>query len=258
VRHLGLERLGIDLQSPARIRLDPADRQIQSVGRAGPAGRIEHSFRPHPAAIAQMADGPALLVDLDALDLDAEPELDAALAQVVDEFLDDLAIDEIEKLLTRLDHRHRHVHRGKDRGVFDADHPGTDHRQAARHMRLGGDVVAVEDAGVVEGNIRRPMRRSADGDDDVLAFERMFLGAVSVARADRQRVRVDEARHPGKRLDAVARELVLQHLDLVVEGLGEPCAEVLALDVLFDAIGEAVEPALPPARQVQHRFTQRL
>ena len=73
-----------------------------------------------------------------------------------------------------------------------------------------------------------------------------------------QRVRIEEAGHAGEGLHPVAGELVLQHLDLVVERHAQPGAEVLALDVLLDPIGEAVEPALAPARKVEHRLAQRL
>ena len=60
-------------------------------------------------------------------------------------------------------------------------------------------------------------------------------------------MRIGEARDAGEGLDPVAGELVLEHLDLVVERHAQPHAEVLALDVLLDPVGEAVEAALAPA-----------
>ena len=117
----------------------------RSAGRADAPGGVEQHLGAHPSAVGEEAHGIALLVELDPLDLRAEPELDAALPQLVHEFVDDLAVDELEEVLARLDDRHRHVERREDRRVFDADDAGADHRQAARHMRFGGDVVAVED-----------------------------------------------------------------------------------------------------------------
>ena len=171
------------------------------------------------------------------------------------ELVDDLAIDELEEIVARLDDRHRHIERRKDRRILDADDPRAHHRQAARHMRLGRDIVAVEHVAVVERHILGPVRRRAHGEDDLLALEGVLL---VLARRDHQRMRIGEPRDARKGLDPVARELVLQHLDLVVERLAQPHTEVLALDVLLHPVGEPIEPALPPARKVEHRLAQRL
>ncbi len=254
MRHAGLEGLRIDLQPPAVVGLDAAGLEPEVLGRADAAGGIEQHLGAHAPPVGQEAHRIALLVELDALHLRAEPELDAALAEVVHELVDDLAVDEFEEILARLDDRHRHVERREDRRVFDADDAGADHRQAARHVRLGGDVVAVEDVAVVERDCRRPERRRADRDDDLVAGEAVLLRAG----LHHQPVRIDEAGDAGEGLDAVAGELVLQHLDLVVERHPQPDAEVLALDVLLHPVGEAVEPALAPAGKIEHRLAQGL
>jgi hypothetical protein len=82
----------------------------------------------------------------------------------------------------------------------------------------------------------------------------VFLAAV----LDDQPVRIGKACHACERAHTVARELVFQHLDLVVERHGEPRAEVLAFDVLLDSIGEAVKSALPPSGKIEDCLTQRL
>jgi hypothetical protein len=71
-------------------------------------------------------------------------------------------------------------------------------------------------------------------------------------------MRISEAGEAGKGLDAVAGELVLEHLDLVVERLAQADAEVLTLDVLLHPIGEAVKRALAPTGEVEHCLAQRL
>ena len=50
----------------------------------------------------------------------------------MDQLVDDLAIEELERPLALVDDGHLHAERGKHGGVLDADHPGTDHRQGAR------------------------------------------------------------------------------------------------------------------------------
>ncbi len=52
----------------------------------------------------------------------------------------------------------------------------------------------------------------------------------------------------------VAGELVLQHIDLMVERHVQARHQILGLDVLLDAVGAAVEAALPPTGEVEHRF----
>ena len=100
----------------------------------------------------------------DLLDRAAQPDRHAAVAHLVDEIVDDLAVDEIEDGVARLDQRHRHVERGKDRRIFDADDAGADHRQRARQTVELQHLVAVEDAGLVEGHVARPVRPCADRD----------------------------------------------------------------------------------------------
>ncbi len=68
-------------------------------GRADATGGIEQHLGAHPPPVGEEAHRIALVVDLDALDLGAEPELDAALPEVVHEFVDDLAVDELEEIL---------------------------------------------------------------------------------------------------------------------------------------------------------------
>ncbi len=78
------------------------------------------------------------------------------------------------------------------------------------------------------------------------------------ARGDLDAVRVEEARGADGGLHRIAGELVLQHIDLVVEGHVQACHQVLGGDVLLHPVGAAVEAALAPAGQVEHGFPQRL
>ena len=75
---------------------------------------------------------------------------------------------------------------------------------------------------------------------------------------DADAMRIEEAGDAGDGAHAIAGELVLEHVDLMVERHAQPRAEILALDVLFDAVGEAVEAALAPAAQIEDGFAQGL
>ena len=155
--------------------------------------------------------------DDDLLDRAAQPDRHAAVAHLVDEVVDDLAVDEIEDGVARLDQRHRHVERREDRRIFDADDAAADDGQRARQPVEFQHLVAVEDAlpskGTLSGRCGRvPTEISA------LAKPTSLCSPSSVVRLDacwRRRTapsRADAAHR-------VAHELVLQHLDLVVERL---------------------------------------
>src|SRR3569623_412058 len=150
VRHRRLVSDGITLQATAGVGFEAAGLEAE-VGRSADAtGGVEQHFSPDLATVAQGADSPAGGVVLDSLDLDAEAKLHAAFAQFVHEFFDDFSIDELEKMLARLDQGHRDVEGGEDGGVFEPDDSGADDGEAARDARIGGDVVAVEHRCVVE------------------------------------------------------------------------------------------------------------
>ena len=57
-------------------------------------------------------------------------------------------------------------------------------------------------------------------------------------------------------LHRVAAELVLQHLDFVVERLLQPRDQIDRADILLDPVGAAVEAALAPAGEIEHGFAQ--
>src|SRR5687767_11914020 len=92
----------------------------------------------------------------------------------------------------------------------------------------------------LKGDVGGAMRRGADRQHDLVAGD----GNLLVAGGNDKRMRIGEAGETGESLDAVAGELVLEHLDLVVERLAKADAKVLALDILLHPIGEAVKGAL--------------
>src|SRR5581483_6783305 len=58
--------------------------------------------------------------------------------------------------------------------------------------------------------------------------------------------------------DAIAGELVLQHLDLMADGDVQALHQILRRDALLDAVAAAVKAALPPAGEIKHGLAQRL
>jgi hypothetical protein len=192
---------------------------------------------------------------LDRADGGAHAHDEVAVAQIVGEFLDQLAVDEIEKAAARLDQRDRNVERVEDGGIFDADHAGADHREAARQRRQVDDLVTVEHGLAVKRHIVRPVWPRAAGDQNIGAA--IGLG-FAVVGGHLDLVRPYKAALAAGMLDRIAVELMLQHLDLVVERLAQPHHKLTGGDVLLDAIGAAVEAALAPARQIEHRLAQGL
>lgn len=59
-------------------------------------------------------------------------------------------------------------------------------------------------------------------------------------------------------LHAVAGELMLQHLDFMIERDEQTAAQIVGVDLLLDAIGTAVKTALAPAGEIERGFAQGL
>ena len=64
----------------------------------------------------------------------AEAERDVAIAHLVDQLVDDLVVEELERPLAPLDERDPHAERGEHRGVLDADDAGADDGHRARQL----------------------------------------------------------------------------------------------------------------------------
>ncbi len=173
----------------------------------------------------------------------------------MDELVDQLAVDEVQDGGPGLDQGHRDVQGAEDGGVFDPDDPRADHGQAARQAGEVEDLVAVENALAVEGDVGRPIGPRADRDHHLVGG---VEGDLAGRAGDLDRMGVLEPRRPVHDLHAVAGELVLQDVDFVVQGLVQAGQQVLGAQVLLHPIGAAIEAALAPAGQVQHGLAQGL
>ena len=69
-------------------------------------------------------------------------------------------------------------------------------------------------------------------------------------------MRADKAAFAGGGAHQIAAELMLEHLDLVIERLLQPHDQVLGGDVLLHPVGAAVKAALAPAGQIEHGLAQ--
>ena len=164
----------------------------------------------------------------------------------------------VEHGRSRLDQRHRHVERAEDRGVFDADDAGADHRQAARQMRSMSRISSLSKMlRAVERHVAGPMRPGADGDQDALAAEDRGSSPSSVATSTR--VRVDEARGADAWSAPPLRANWCSSTSTSWSSvMCRRCHQVLGGDVLLDPVGAAVEAALAPAGEVEHGLAQGL
>ena len=66
-----------------------------------------------------------------------------------------------------------------------------------------------------------------------------------------------EARLARHRRDVVTVEFVLQNLDLMANGHFQPLHQIARRDVFFHSVAAAIESALPPAGEIEHRLAQR-
>jgi hypothetical protein len=142
----------------------------------------------------------------------------------------------------------------EDRRVFDADHAAPDHRHAARQPAELENLVAVEDARAVERHAVGPVGPRSDCNQRLVEAG---LDPFAALGRDLDLMGVDEFGLAPGMLHHVAHELVLQHLDLVVERLVQPLDDVADRNVLLHAIAAAVKTTLAEACEVQHRLADR-
>ena len=68
----------------------------------------------------------------------AEAELHVALSHLVNQLVDDLGVDELERSVALVDDRHLDAERREHRRVFDADDAGADHGERSREALAAG------------------------------------------------------------------------------------------------------------------------
>ena len=140
----------------------------------------------------------------------AEAEGHVAVPHLMDQLIDDLPVEELERAVAPLDQGDGHAQGRKDRGVFDPDHAGPHDGHRAREVLQLDHLVGVEDHLAICLDPGRGRRLGADGDDDVGPRD-VPPPALPVHG---QRVRVHERRLAREQRHVVATELALDHLDL--------------------------------------------
>jgi hypothetical protein len=143
---------------------------------------------------------------------------------------------------------------GKDRRIFDPDDAGADHGQRTRQTVELQHLVAVEDRVLSKGTSRGLCGPCADRDQRI---GKTNLAVVSGVGGQADLVGAKKLHVGAGALDRVAHELVLQHLDLVVEGLVQALDKIADRNILLDPVAAPIEAALAPTREVEHGFAQR-
>ncbi len=180
---------GSTLSRPRLSASMPTASRFEAGDVAGAAGGVEQDLGADPAAVGQ---GHVDAVAAVAMSVMAAPRrMVMPRSRIWWMKSSTISRSTKSRMLSRgLDQRHRHVERGEDRRILDADHPAADHRQGARQVRELEHLVAVEDACAVEGHVVGPVRAGADGDQRVL--EGGVAGLAGVG-GQLQLVRADEA-----------------------------------------------------------------
>ncbi len=122
-------------------------------------------------------------------------------------------------------------------------------------MFEGENFVAVENAFAIERHVVRPMRMRAGGDQCVVEIRFAHFARIG---GELHAVRPQKFRGGKQAAHGVAHELVLQHLDFMIECLLQPFDQIAGGYGLLHAIAAAIESAFAPAAEVQHGFAQRL
>ena len=115
-------------------------------------------------------------------------------------------------------------------------------------------LIAQQDRASVDGHVWRLGRPRTGGDDERIGPAcRLALGVD-----DLDRVRVREAGGAAEQCNAVAGELRLRDVDLVLDHLLNPEGQVRHGDLFLHPVVDAVDALVLEARQMQDRLTHRL
>jgi hypothetical protein len=172
----------------------------------------------------------------------------------VEQLVDDLAIEELEQSLAPLDHGDRHAQRREDRGVLDADHTGAHHGERPRQLGEPDEVVGREDHLPVGCDTGERCGFSADGNHDIRGGD---VASVLLA-ADRESMRIREARFSRQHGDVIPAQLALDDLDLARDDAVEAGEKIRAGRAPIEPRPrQAISPAGDPGVR-DHRLAQRL
>ena len=136
VRDLGLVVL-VDGDAAAIVGLEAGGGKVEVVDVALAAHGVEQRIAGDVLLAFEVGDDGAVGQLFDALDLFAEAQGDAGVAQVVAEGLDDFAVGELEQAVALFNERDAHAEDGEHAGVFDADDAAADHDEGAGQFGQG-------------------------------------------------------------------------------------------------------------------------
>jgi len=162
----------------------------------------------------------------------------------------------IRRPVALVDQSHPNAERGKNAGVFAADHAGSDDGQGPRQPVELQDVVTSENPFAVERSIRGAGSFRPGGNDDLFCRDRAGDSGIDVVES--KGIGANEACRRGDQLDTVAHQLVAGDVDFVLDHPVGAKQQILHRDVLLDGIGGAVKfPRAIPAK-FERRLAQRL
>ena len=209
----------VDLQTPPVVRLQSCAAQAQRARGGDAPGREEHDVGREAFARLEANDRPPgrPVRDLDRLDRLAQAKRHVAMPHLVDELLDNLAVQELERPLPLLDERDGNAQRREHRGVLDSDNTAAHYGHGPGNLLEVDHVVARDDDLAVGGDAGRGRRLRPHGDHDVLGRD----SPPAVALAHLKGVRVGERGLPPDDRHVVAAQLGFDDVLLAGEDLAD-------------------------------------
>ena len=189
VGHLRLIVL-VDSKPPALVGLYSRSVEPERIGRAPPADAVEGLVGDDLLAAGEMQSDMVAVIVVVRLDRRhgfAEMKNRPVRAQVIDERLDDLPVDERQQLGARVDERDADAERGEHARVLETDDAGADDRNRPREVLDAQEIVARENVLTVTRRERVMHDRRPHRDDDGRGG-RLADGAVRELEPDAVRI----------------------------------------------------------------------
>ena len=254
VRHVGLVAV-VYFDLAARIGLQSRRFQPKQVAICLAANGVEQHVALHFFPALEFGEhAVAFLVNADARDFLAKAECGSHLAQVIGESVHDFAIHEIEDQRALVDQGYFSADGGHERGVLEAHDARAHHDDFARQTADASELVRINDAFAVEGNIGAASGARAASDQDIFAAQCDFFAFAM----NLDRVRINKLRHSLKDRDAVAPQLRADYVRLARNDARDARSEVLNRDISLASIGASIEGSDGNSSQLKNGLTDAL
>src|SRR5579883_1676111 len=254
VGYLGLEVLA-DRDLAALVGAQAGGIDVEQIAVGLASDGVQQRLAVYVLAAFQFGEDPvALRVEADRNHPLPQPKDSAQLPQLKAQALDDLPVHELQQRRALIEQGHLHPQCGEHGRVFQPNNAGAHDDQFPGQLIERVQLVRVEHAPAVDGNILAVRRPRAARNQHMVRLEHLRAFIVH----DRDRMGIQKAGIALHHVDVVAPQLRLDDFNLAGHHALRAEDQVRHRNAVFEHVAPPVKGALAKSAQVEHGFAQRL